>query len=99
MTRFAGYLLIAFLTLCLINCGGPKAIECAPVEIRTETIYQDKIVPVPDHMTPEIEVPKVREQDKDTIGLSAGYKARGVRLRQCAGYLDEIRDLAPTETE
>lgn len=98
-TKLVGCLLISCLSFFLINCSGPKAIECAPVEIRTETVYQDKIVPVPARLTPEIEIPFVADEDKDTYGLSAGYKARGVRLKQCVGYLDEIRGLVPGEVE
>lgn len=98
MIKLAGYLLIVCPTFFLISCGGPTALECAPVEVRTVTLYQDKIVPVPDYLTPEMDVPYVADEDKDTLGLSAGYKARGVRLRQCIGYLDEIRALAQPET-
>lgn len=71
--------------------------KCAPIEIRTITVVQDRLVNVPESMTREIEKPYVSEGSKDAIGLSAGYKARGVRIDQCNGRLTEIKSLAPDD--
>jgi len=80
----------------LISCASaPKAIQCAPVKLKTVTVTQDRIVGVPSGMTQAVEKPYVVEESKDIIGLSAGYKARGVRIDQCNGRLDSIKDLAP----
>jgi len=84
----------------LTSCAAPpKAIECAPVEVRVEKVVEDRIVAVPEWATKPIEKPYVAEESKDIIGLSSGYKARGVRIDQCNGRLDSIRSLVPQEDE
>lgn len=91
--KHAGCSLILCLTFFSISCAGPKAVECAPVEIRVEKVTEQVIVPVPDYMTPTIERPEPPTEHRDTIALRALSVERGVRLDQCLGHMDEIRGL------
>lgn len=84
------------LTLCLMiflhGCATTPG-TCEPVvQYETRTVYQDKIVPVPEHMLPAVEVPEL-EYGSDTYALAAAFKQCKIRLQQANGLLDGVRSL------
>lgn len=63
---------------------------CEPIiDVRTETIYENLIVPVPEGLTKPIDV--VRGPDKvDIIALGAAMQMCGARINQANGRLHDI---------
>ena len=76
------------MALMVIFASGCKTID--PIIVyKTETLYQDKYVPIADGLVAPVEVVELSE-DFDLPELGAGFKACIVRVKQCNGKLSEI---------
>ena len=85
----AGLLLILILLILSSGCVSPPAVIVEPEIIE---LYRDKIVPVPERLTKQVEMPKL-PANPDTLSLGAVYRATVVRLMIANGQLKEIGDL------
>lgn len=77
------------LSLLLPGCAGHQA-EPTTITCDTETLYQDRYVPVDERLTQRVEVEYVPDGPVDTIDLKVTLQACQTRTGQCNGQLHEI---------